>query len=54
MAPKVPLKYKRDFDPDTGRKAKICAYVTMETDNGGQKLVTKSNEVRVFTGTKVE
>lgn len=54
MAPKLPLKYKRDFNPNMGRNAKISTFVTIETDNGSQKIITKSSKVRVFTGTTVE
>ena len=54
MALNLPLKYKQDFNSNLGRKAKICAYVTMQTDGGIDKLVTVTNEVRIFTRTTVE
>ena len=54
MAAKLPLKYKQDFDPDTGAQAKICRYVTVQTDGGHDKLITESEEIRKFTGTTVE
>ena len=54
MALNLPLKYKQDFDPESGRKAKICAYVTMQTHGGVDKLVTVTEEIRKFTGTTVE
>ena len=54
MAAKLPLKYKQDFDPDSGVQAKICRYVTVQTDGGHDKLITESEEIRKFTGTTVE
>ena len=54
MAAKLPLKYKQDFDPDSGEKAEICRYVTMQTDGGHDKLIKEIKEVIKFTGTTVE
>ena len=54
MAPKLPLKYKRDLNPDTGEKQKVSTVVTMEIQDRSQRLHTKSREVRVFNGKSVE
>ena len=54
MAAKLPLKYKQDFDPDSGVQAKICRYLTVQTDGGHDKIITETEEVRKFTGTTVE
>ena len=54
MAQKLPIKYKRDFDPKTGEKQKISITNTVTTARGIKKLHTKSREVRKFNGTSVE
>ena len=54
MAAKLPLKYKQDFDPNSGVQAKICRYLTVRTDGGHDKIITETEEVRKFTGTTVE
>ena len=52
MTPKLPINYKQDFDPNTGKRQKISTLITMETED--RRLVTKSREVRKFNGTSVE